>query len=79
MNWDALVGNRSCLVRNCFLCGFTSNCCDFPQKEEEKEKEDEDTVTLTFQTTKVVEPSIKAITIEEQMDTGANKVNWRDF
>ena len=30
-------------------------------------------MTLTFQTTKVVEPSLKAITVEEQMDTGKIK------
>ena len=36
----------------------------------EKDTAEDDTVTLTFQTTKMVEPSLKAITVEEQMDTG---------
>ena len=40
------------------------------REEREKDSTEDDTVTLTFQTTKVVEPSLKAITVEEQMDTG---------
>ena len=53
---------------------------DVPVQREEKDKKDageeDDTVTLTFQTTKVVEPSVKAITVEEQMDTGKTCCNW---
>ncbi len=36
----------------------------------EEDGEEVDTVTLTFQTTVPIEPDIKAITIEEDMDTG---------
>ena len=44
------------------------------REEREKDSTEDDTVTLTFQTTKVVEPSLKAITVEEQMDTGKRRV-----
>ena len=40
------------------------------EAKEDKETTEDDTVTLTFQSTKLVEPSVKAITVEEQMDTG---------
>ena len=43
------------------------------REDREKDSTEDDTVTLTFQTTKVVEPSLKAITVEEQMDTGKIK------
>ena len=43
------------------------------REDREKDSAEDDTVTLTFQTTKVVEPSLKAITVEEQMDTGKIK------
>ena len=78
---DGLISRETGQLLNKKLDSMPFRGHDVQDHREDREKDsaEDDTVTLTFQTTKVVEPSLKAITVEEQMDTGKIKTALPDL